>query len=94
MSPTVKSKIIVAYTRARRLLNRWKQEIINEQVDSFLINLFPNSPVVKQMVNVKGYDDNLNTDYITFKELGISRQAIAEKLIQLGILPSNFCQLA
>ena len=94
MSPTVKSKIIVAYTRARRLLNRWKQEIINEQVDSFLINLFPNSPVVKQMVNVKGYDDNLNTDYITFKELGISRQAIAEKLIQFGILPSNFYQLA
>jgi hypothetical protein len=93
MSKSSRFSITVNYTKAHRLLNRWKQEIVNEKMNSLLIGLFPNSPIVKQMVSVKGYDDNL-TVKTTFKDLGISREAIANKLIEYGFLPTNFYQLA
>lgn len=92
MSKSNRFRITSTYTKAHRLLNRWKQEIINQKMDSLLIKLFPNSPVIKQMVSVDGYDDNL-TVKTTFKELGITREAIANKLIEFGFLPTNFYQL-
>jgi hypothetical protein len=93
MSKTSKFNITVTYTKAHRILNRWKQEIINEKMDSLLSKLFPNSPIVKQMVGVKGYDDNLTVS-TTFKDLGITRDAIAKKLMEYGFLPNNFYQLS
>lgn len=92
MSKTKKFKISVSYTKAHRILNRWKQEIVNEAVDSFMSRLFPHSPVVKQFINVKGYDDNLESVF-TFKELGVSKKDIANKLIEFGLLPQNFFNL-
>jgi hypothetical protein len=92
MSKTKKFKIKVAYTKANRILNRWKQEIINEGIDSLLISLFSNSPVIKKFTAVKGYDDNIICS-ISFKELGINKKQIANKLIEYGILPVNFYQL-
>jgi Zn-dependent peptidase ImmA (M78 family) len=46
------------------------------------------------MLSVNGYDDNLDAKNILFKDLGISKQAIATKLIEFGFLPNNFYQLA
>jgi hypothetical protein len=94
MSKGKRYRVAMVYTKARRILNRWKQEIINEKMDSFLIRLFPNSPIVKQMIRVKGYDDNLDVSNITFRSLGISEQMIANKLIEYGFLPNNFYQIA
>jgi hypothetical protein len=92
MSKTSKFNITVTYTKAHRILNRWKQELINEKIDSLLMKLFPNSPIIKQMTAVKGYDDNLTVN-TTFKDLGITREAIANKLMEYGFLPNNFYQL-
>jgi len=93
MSKTKKSKVLIAYTRAHRILNRWKQELINESVNSLMGKLFPNSPVVKAMAAVNGYDDNLDCTDIHFKDLGISRKQIVDKLIEFNLLPVNFYQL-
>lgn len=92
MSNTKKFKIKIAYTKANRILNRWKQEIINEGLDGLLLSLFPKSPVIKKFVAVKGYDDNVIST-ISFKELGVTKKQIANKLIEYGVLPVNFYQL-
>ena len=92
MSKRQKFNITVIYTKANRILNRWKQEIVNEGLDSLLKHIFPNSPLVSKITSIKGYDDRVICD-ISFKDLGISRKQIADKLIEFGILPQNFYQL-
>jgi hypothetical protein len=94
MSKTKKFKITIAYTKAHRILNRWKQELINENINGLMNRLFPNSPIVKQMVSTNGYDDELDCSHIQFKDLGINRKQIINKLIEFDILPTNFYQLA
>lgn len=94
MSKTKKNKIVIAYTKAHRILNRWKQELINEKMNSLMSKLFPNSPIVKQMVSINGYDDTLDCSHIHFRDLGISRKNIINKLIEFELLPANFYQLA
>lgn len=93
MSRAKKFRISVDYTKANRILNRWKQEIVNEMINSVLNKVFPNSPIIKQMTSVNGYDDNLNCN-ISFKDLGITKKQIVNKLIEFGLLPQNFYQLA
>lgn len=87
-----RTKILIIYKRVQHFLNRWKQEIVNEQVDKFLNALFPKSPIVKQMCSVKGYDRGFRSKQ-TFKELGITENKVAIKLIEGGFLPTNFFQL-
>ena len=93
MTSSKKFYVRLMYTKAHKLLNRWKQEIINEKMDGLFLKMFPKSPIVKQLISVKGYDDTLDVSYITFKDLGISKESIAKKLIEFNILPSNFFQL-
>jgi hypothetical protein len=93
MSKSKKYKVTVAYTKAHRILNRWKQEIVNEAVDVIFLRMFPKSVLAKQMVSEKGYDDNLECT-ISFKDLGVSKKDIANKLIEFGLLPENFFNLA
>jgi len=92
LSKSKKFKISVDYTKARRILNRWKQEIVDESVNMLFLKMFPKSPITKQITSVKGYDDNLQVN-ISFKDLGVSKHKIAAKLIEFGILPNNFYQL-
>lgn len=94
MSTRMKTNIMVAYTKAQRLLNKWKQEIIYNEVDSFLLTLFPNSLLVKKMNETIGTLNKINKkDDISFKDLGITNKAIANKLIKHNLLPQNFFQL-
>ena len=92
LSTSLKKRIIVNYTITRKLLNRWKQEIVNEQIDSLFSTKFPKSKVARQMVSQKGYDDSIECT-ISFKDLGISRKTIAIKLMEFGLLPKNFFNL-
>lgn len=93
MSSSKRFHVKLMYNKAHKLLNRWKQEIINEKINNFFLKLFPKSPVVKQLTSVNGYDDSLDVSCITFKDLGVSKSQIAEKLIEHNILPNNFFQL-
>lgn len=88
-----KLSIITKYAKAQRILNRWKQEIVYERVDSFLLTLFPNSAITKALVETKGYDRTSRETH-SFKELGLSPEKIASKLIEENLLPVNFFQLA
>ncbi len=94
MSEKTKIDVTVTYTKAKRILTRWKQELIFSHVNSILSALFPKSMVVKQMIETEGYVEEDRDTFISFKELGVSQEKIAEKLIEFGLLPKNFFQLA
>lgn len=81
------------HRRAQFFLNRWKQEILDSRVNSLLSTLFPKSSMAKDMCSVKGYN-RAHTNRQSFKELGLSQEMIASKLIEVGFLPNNFFQLA
>ena len=93
MAPAKKKAVTIIYNRVQRFLNSWKQELVNVQVDKFMMALFPHSPIVKQLAAVKGYDESLKCPN-SFKELGITKEMIAKKLYQARLLPENFYQLA
>jgi hypothetical protein len=93
MSKSKKLRVLAKYAKAQRILNRWKQEIVHEKVDSLLLALFPNSLITKILVETKGYDRQVRESH-TFKELGLTQQDVANKLIEVNLLPANFYQLA
>ena len=92
MSSSESDSIRKTQSRAQRLINLWKQEIVNRKLDGFLIKLFPNSSVIKHMVTIKGSDDSIK-DKHSFKELGISKDMIANKLVESNLLPREFFKL-
>ena len=94
MSERAKINVTVTYTKAQRILRNWKQDITFSNLDRFLLALFPNSPIIKAMCNTTGHiDDVPKEDEISFKDLGINQDAIANKLIEFGLLPKNFYEL-
>lgn len=93
MPVRLKDKIQMVASKAQYVLNNWKQEIVNQRVDNLLLTLFPHSKTVKQIAAVKGTDPSYYNQQ-TFKQLGISKKSIAEKLVQTRVLPENFFNLA
>jgi hypothetical protein len=93
MSEKTKIDVTVTYTKAKRVLTKWKQEIIFTHVNSLLAALFPKSNLVKQMIDTNGSVEEDAESFISFKQLGIDQEKIAEKLIEFGLLPKNFFQL-
>lgn len=90
----VKAKISNRFVIAQRILNKWKQEILFEGLDGLLLSLFPHSKVIKQIISTKGICLGISSeDEISFKELGITKIQIAEKLIKHNLLPQDFFQL-
>ena len=87
-----KLRIAAVHRKVQHFLNKWKQEIIDSQVNETLSKLFPRSGIVKVMCSVKGYN-RAYTDKHTFKELGLSQEKVAAKLVEAGFLPNNFFQL-
>lgn len=85
-------KILDTYNRAQKLINRWKQEIVNHKVDRLMLALFPKSPITKQFVETTGSDDTIKSKF-SFKDLKLDQKKIADMLIKEGILPNNFYDL-
>lgn len=80
------------HTRAKHVINNYKQEQSNSMVDSFLSKLFPKSPIIKQMLNVKGTDPMIKVP-ISLKDLKITKHMLAQKLVEFKVLPENFFNL-
>lgn len=94
MSEKKKLSVTITYTKAQRILNRWKQSMLFEGIDSMLNAIFPKSPVIKQFTDVKGYNDDVpKREEISFKDLGISQKSVIDKLMEYNILPENFYSL-
>ena len=92
MSEQTKIDVTIRYNKTQRLLRRWKQDMVFSAVDQLLTFFFPKSPIAKQMVETTGYLDESEDD-LSFNELGITRNDIADKLIECGALPKNFYNL-
>ena len=80
------------HTRAKHVINNYKQEINNNNVDAFLSKLFPKSPIIKQMLNVKGTDPMIKVP-MSLRDLKITKNMLAQKLIEFKVLPENFFNL-
>lgn len=94
MTESKKINVTINYTKAHRILSRWKQDITFSKLDDLLLFLFPKSPIIKQFVSTKGYINDIpEKDKIFFSEIGINQDAIVNKLIENDLLPKNFYQL-
>jgi len=94
MPEMTKIDIKVGYTKAQRILNRWKQDLTFSKLDELLVFLFPKSSIAKQMAETKGHLDEIEKeDEISFRHLGLSDNQVADKLIEYGLLPKNFYNL-
>lgn len=83
-----------AHNKAQRILNLWRQTIVNKQVDDFLLALFPHSKMIKEMAEcTEGYTNNDVQNEQSFTDLGIDKIQIINKLIQEKILPGTFFNL-
>jgi hypothetical protein len=94
MSERKKINVTVTYTKAQRILRNWKQDLTFSFIDKLLVSLFPKSPIAKAMSETTGHlDDVAKEDEISFKDLGIKQEHIVGKLMEFGLLPSNFYEL-
>lgn len=94
MSVRERTAIFRVNAKTQRVLNAWKQTIVNMEVDGFLKTLFPKSKIVDQILEKTktNYDDKIISDF-SFAELGISKKQIINKLIQEQVLPVRFYSL-
>lgn len=86
-------EIITTFKKTQQVLNDWKQQIVEGKVCGFLSRVFPRSSTVKVLSSITGPESGLKCK-LSFKELGINQRMIAEKLVEAGLLPANFFQLA
>jgi hypothetical protein len=86
-------KIQATHVKAKEVINNYKQEVSSKTIDNFLSKLFPKSPVIKQMINMKGIDPSIKVT-MSLKDLKITPKMLAEKLVENNILPENFFKLA
>jgi hypothetical protein len=82
-------RINKVHFRAQRILNVYKHTITKKLTDSILLTLFPKSPLAQ---SIAAYDevDEIYTNSLSLKDLGISKQNIISVFIQEKILPGNF----
>lgn len=87
-----KKRIIKVNKRTQHILNIWKQEISNVYTQKFFEQVFPKSPVTKSL---KGYNytDPKFKCKLSFKDLGIKKEQVIQKLHQEGVLQKNFYEL-
>ena len=87
-TPTKKHFIQKNYHRVQRFLARWKEDIMNQRIDNFLLKLFHRSDVIKEFVKVTSSEYQFSNP-----GLQLSDDVIARKLVEFKLLPSNFFNL-
>ena len=89
-----KKRIDKVHKRAQDVLNVWKQELANHWCSHLLNTFFWHSNFVKDYK--EKFVCETDPDYIStleFKDLGISKKEIVDKLISTKVLPFNFYEL-
>ena len=94
MRPEKKARIKKVHARCQHVINIWKQQICNELTNKLLSKMFPKRELA-QLFFVKHKDATdpgfMNT--LNFKDLGISKKQVVDKLILEGVLPKDFYSL-
>jgi hypothetical protein len=92
MCSAKKKRVNNVFFRAQKLLNVYKHKLTKKYCDSFLLSLFPNSNLAKVLASVNDFEEeHLNT--LSFKQLGIEKNDIANLFVEEGVLPKNFFEL-
>ena len=92
MNSSKKSKIFKRHKQAQAMLNLWKQQLTNELTNRLLGGLFPKSQLIQELTNDNSTSNNyVNT--LSFKDLGVNKTTIINKLITENFLPKNFASL-
>lgn len=89
-----KKRVFKVHTRTQKVLNLWKQEMVNNMVNSIFNDLFHHSKFAREMVEKFGTEtDQSYISDVDFKSLGVEKKQIVSKLIREKILPVNFYEL-
>lgn len=88
-----RKRIIKVHKRAQGALNVMKQVITNKINSKIITNLFPKSTFAQDFAGDVEETDSEFINKLSFKQLGISKRSVIDKLIAEGILPTNFYQL-
>lgn len=91
MGPDKKRRIVKVHRRAQKVLNLWKQKIVNDLCNHLFRTLFSDSCEKQGLINHETDEGYINT--IPFKHLKITKTQIIERFIIEGILPHNFNEL-
>jgi hypothetical protein len=87
-----RKRIQKVHKRTQLELNLWKQDIVNKWTNKFFEVLFPNNKLTTDLLRLTDIDPQYkNTS--SFTDLGIGKDAIVNKLIDVGILPAHFHNL-
>jgi len=88
MNKEEKHKIIKMYSRTQKELTLWKHKLTIAASDEILA-LLPNSMLARALVNYDCLDITTDNSF-SFRDLGIKKTDIIQKLHEVGILPANF----
>lgn len=88
LSPSKKHFIQKNYHRVQRFLSKWKEELLNQRIDNYLLELFYKSPLIKEFVELSRSEYQFANDNDR-----LSDEVIARKLVEFKLLPSNFFNL-
>ncbi len=92
MHPREKFEIIKVQKRAQHIINVFKIDTMNDWLRGFFGKYFHNSAQAKEFMSDKhtSYDEVTN---VSFKDLGINKYMIAQKLVEKKVLPMDFFEL-
>lgn len=88
-----RKRIIKVHKRAQTLINLWKQKVIIELSNYFFTAIFPDSPITKELTESFSEPDEIHTNKMSFRSLGIKKEQVVELFIEEGILPRNFNEI-
>ena len=92
MNSTKKNRIKKAHRKAQNALNLWKQELTILATNGLFMSLFPEANITKSLLEQSDTSQNFKNT-LDFKDLGIKKEDIVAKFIELGLLPNNFATL-
>jgi len=94
MLPEKRKRIIRLYKKTQKIINLWKQEIVNILANKLFTDIFPDMEFTKCLVEYYGTEgDPEYINNMSFKNLKISKEQVINKLIENKILPKNFNEL-
>lgn len=94
MNADKKKRIQKVHSRCQHIINIWKQQMCNEFTNKLLESLFPKRELAQLFfVKNKNTTDAGFMNTLNFKDMGVSKKQVVDKLILEGVLPKDFYSL-
>ena len=87
-----KDHIVKRHRKAQREINIFKQERII-QITNSIFKMFTNSKLASDIINLHSEPDPKYFSNMNFQDLNMSKEDIAQRLVEKNILPNNFYNL-